>query len=271
MSNAIEQYLVFKSDKEKKDIISFLENKELYIDDLTLESMTNVISAAKNNLNEELKELANYKSDFFKNRIYASIIKAKNEKINNLIDMYNQANSYNKTQFVNNVVTFKNITTVDNLKLEIDDFNYDIPINFQFVLYSYDGEIITKDIIPFNYSGLYSEYINLEETEEPKSVFTVSNKNNLYFYSCVYTSNGFTLGTEIKLEKNKHYSFDNEGHLVFDKNVMEYSEILIKYQPNENAYEINLYKRLYKIELIAINDKIDFNRNLKKRLVMFND
>lgn len=270
--NITEQYLVFKSSEEKQDIINYLNTKQLYIKDLTLESITNVISAAKNNLNEELKELVNYKSDFVKNQIYTSIINARNEKINKLIDLYNKSNSYNKIQFVNDTITFKNITTVDNLKLEIENFNYDVPINFELILYCYDGEIISKNIIPFNYSGLYSEYINLTETEEAKSIFTVSNKNNIYFYSCTYTEKGFSLGTEIILEKNKDYSFDSEGHLVFDKTSLEYKEILIKYQPNENSYEItNLFKRLYKIELIVNNDKINFNGNLQKRLVMFNE
>lgn len=267
----IEQYLVFKSEDEKKDIITYLNNKTLYINDLTLESITNVISAAKNNLNEELKELVNYESDFFQNRIYTSVINAKNLKINNLIDMYNQSNSYNKINFVNNLVNFKNITTIDNLKLEIENFNYDIPISFQLVLYCYDGEIISKNIIPFNYSGIYTEYINLKENNA-ESIFSVSNKNNLYFYSCSYTNKGFTLGSEIILEKNKDYSFDKNGKIIFDKNIIQYKEFIIKYQPNENAYEINnLLKRLYKIELIVNNDKMNVNENLKKRLVLFNE
>lgn len=267
--NLTEQYLIFKSEQEKQDIVNYLNTKQLYINDLTLESMTNVVSAAKNNLNEELKELMQYKSDFINSRIYTSIINARNEKINKLIDMYNQSNSYNKIQFVNNVINFSNITTVDNLKLEIENFNYDIPMNFQFVLYGYDGEIITKDIIPFNYSGLYSEYINLS-LDEPKSIFSAANKNNIYFYSCTYTDKGFSLGTEIKLERNKDYSFDNNGHIVFDKEIMQYKEILIKYQPNENAYEItDILKRLYKIELTINNDKMNLNDKFKKRLVMF--
>lgn len=269
--NSIKQYLIFKNEKEKNDIINYLNVKKLYIDDLTLESMTNVISACKNNLNEELKEMLNYKSDFVKSRIYTSIINAKNEKINKLIDMYNESNSYNKIQFVNNVINFKSITTVDDLKLEIENFNYDFPINFQFVLYGYDGEIITKDIIPFNYSGLYSEYIDIN-SDNISTVFPVSNKNNIYFYSCSYTDKGFSLGSEIKLKKNKDYAFDNNGKIVFDKDVMQYKEIIIKYQPNENAYEIkDILKRLYKIELIVNNDKMNVNDKFKKRLVMFND
>lgn len=265
-----EDYLIFKSEEEKKDILSYLNEKKLYINDYTLESMTNVISAAKNNLNEELKEISMYKSDFINNRIYTSIIKARNNKINNLIDMYNQSNSYNKIQFVDNKINFQSITTLDNLKLEIDSFNYDIPVNFQLVLYSYDGEIIQRNIIPFNYSGLYSEYINLKESEVPQTIFSVSNKDNIYFYSCNYTENNFSLGNEIKLTKNKDYSFDSNGRLIFDKNTVQHSEILVTYQPNENAYEItDLVKKLYKIELIAINDKMNINVKLKKRLVIF--
>lgn len=269
--NLTEQYLIFKSEKEKNDIVNYLNTKELYIDDFTLESMTNVISAAKNNLNEELKELMQYKSDFVKSRIYTSIINAKNEKINKLIDMYNESNSYNKIQFTNNVIDFKSITTVDDLKLEIENFNYDIPMNFQFVMYSYDGEIITKDIIPFNYSGLYSEYIDIN-SDVLESIFSVSNKNNIYFYSCSYTEKGFTLGSEIKLEKNKDYAFDKNGKIVFDKESIQHKEFIIKYQPNENAYEIkDIFKRLYKIELIVNNDKMNVNEKFKKKLVMFND
>lgn len=267
--NLTEQYLIFKSDEEKKDIVNYLNTKQLYINDLTLESMTNVISSAKNNLNEELKELMQYKSDFINSRIYTSIINAQNEKINKLIDMYNQSNSYNKIQFINNVINFSSITTVDNLKLEIENFNYDIPINFELILYSYDGEMIVKNIIPFNYSGLYSEYINIDY-DEPISLFSVSNKNNIYFYSCTYNEKGFTLGSEIKLEKNKDYAFDKDGKIVFDKNSMQHKEILIKYQPNENAYEItDIFKRLYKIELTVNNDKMNLNGKFKKRLVMF--
>lgn len=265
-------FFIFKSEKEKQDILNYINTKKLYIDDLTLESMTNVISAAKNNLNEELKELMQYKSDFVQSRIYTSIIDAKNEKISKLIDMYNQSNSYNKMQFVNNVIVFPNITSVDDLKLEIDNFNYDIPINFQLVLYSYDGEIITKNIIPFNYSGLYTEYINMNEQSQPKSIFSVSNKNNIFFYSCIYTNKGFTLGSEIHLIKNKDYSFDNNGNIIFDKEIIQHKEIIIKYQPNENAYELrDIFKRLYKIELIVNNDKMNINEKMKKRLVMFNE
>lgn len=269
--NLTEQYLVFKSEKEKRDIINYLNTKQLYIDDLTLESMTNLISAAKNNLNEELKELMQYKSDFVKSRIYTSIIDARNDKINKLIDMYNESNSYNKIQFINNIINFKSITTVDDLKLEIENFNYDIPMNFQFIMYSYDGEIITKDIIPFNYSGLYSEYINIK-SDNLKTIFSVSNKNNVYFYSCNYTNKGFSLGSEIKLQKNKDYSFDNSGRIVFDKDIIQHKEIIVKYQPNENAYEIkDIFKRLYKIELIVNNDKMNVNEKFKKKLVMFSD
>lgn len=269
--NLVEQYLIFKNEKEKNDIINYLNTKKLYIDDFTLESMTNVISAAKNNLNEELKELMQYKSDFVKSRIYTSIIDARNEKINKLIDMYNQSNSYNKIQFINNVIEFGSITTVDDLKLEIENFNYDIPMSFQFVLYSYDGEIIRKNIIPFNYSGLYTEYINIK-SGDLQSLFSVSNKNNIYFYSCSYNNKSFTLGTEIKLEKNKDYSFDSSGKIIFDSEAIQHKEIIIKYQPNENAYEIkDIFKRLYKIELIVNNDKMNVNENFKKRLVMFND
>lgn len=267
----IEKYLVFKNEKEKKDIIQYLNEKKLFIDDLTMESMINVVSAAKNNLNEELSELANYKSDFFQNRIYASIINAKNQKINNLINMYNQSNSYNKINFKNNIINFNNITTIDNIKLEIDNFNYDIPINFELIFYCYDGEIIKKNIIPFNYSGIYSEYVDLSDPN-PQSIFSVANKNNLYFYSCNYSDKGFSLGTEVFLSKNKDYSFDSNGRIIFDKNKMEHKQIIVKYQPNENAYEINhLLKRLYKIELIINNDKMDINENLNKRLVLFNE
>ena len=267
-----EEYLIFKSPEEKKDIINFLNNKQLQIKDLTIESLINIISCAKSNLNEELKKLVAYKPDFINNQVYSSIIDAKNNKISKLVDLYNNSNSYNKLLFKDNTINFSNITTIDSVKLEIDNFSYDIPLNFQLVMYAYDGEIIYRNIIPFNFSGIYSEYIDLKNSESSSSLFTVSNKNNIYFYSCVYTKDKFELGRELNLKYNKDYSFDKEGHLIFDKEQTEYDEVVIMYQPNENAFEItNLLKRLYKIELIVDNDKIDINRNFTKRLVLFND
>lgn len=266
-----QEYLIFKSPEEKAHILSYLNDKKLFIDDLTIESLINVVSAAKSNLNEELKEIANYKPDFTINQVYSSIINAHNKKINKLVDLYNNSNSYNKINFKDNVITFSNITTINSVKLEVDNFSYDIPIQFELIFYTYDNEIIKKNIIPFNFSGIYSEYIDLSTSEMPTSVFSVSNKNNLYFYSCSYSQNKFQLGNEISLEYNKDYSFDKNGKIVFDKEECEHNEILIMYQPNENAFELDIFKKIYKIELIPINDKIEINHMLKKRLVFFND
>ena len=48
--NLTEQYLIFKSEKEKNDIVNYLNTKELYIDNFTLESMTNVITVSYTHL-----------------------------------------------------------------------------------------------------------------------------------------------------------------------------------------------------------------------------
>lgn len=267
--HSTEEFLIFKSENEKNKIIDFLTNKKISIDDLTVESIVNSVSAAKNNLNEELKNLLQYKFESYNSNLYSSIIQAKNNQIDNLISLYNGSNYFNKTTFVNDIIEFNSITTIEKVKLEIDNFDYFIPINLSLNFYTYDGEIITKNIVPFDYNGLYNEYFEIKNNT--KSLFKVANKNNLYFYTCIYNDKGFSLGSEIKLEKNIEYSFDKDGYLILDSSKIPHAEILVKYQPNENSFELTINKRCSKIELVSDNDKLGIKNKLIKRLVLFDE
>lgn len=133
------EFLLFKTDEEKTKIKKALSNKQLKIDKLNIEDLINTLSCAKNNLNEELKKVLNYKIDPYNVNIYTSIIEAKNNHIDNLISLYNNSNVYNKIKFKNNVIEFSSITTIENVKLKIEGFDYGIPIEFNLIFYTYDG------------------------------------------------------------------------------------------------------------------------------------
>lgn len=133
------EFLLFKTDEEKTKIKKALSNKQLKIDKLNIEDLINTLSCAKNNLNEELKKVLNYKIDPYNVNIYTSIIEAKNNHIDNLISLYNNSNVYNKIKFKNNVIEFSSITTIENVKLKIEGFDYRIPIEFNLIFYTYDG------------------------------------------------------------------------------------------------------------------------------------
>ena len=268
MVHTTDDFLLFKTDEEKTKIRSALTNKQLKLDNLTIEDLINTLSCAKNNLNEELRIVLNYKIDPYNVNIYTSIIEAKNNHIDNLINLYNNSNTYNKIKFKDNIINFSTITTIEKIKLEIEGFDYSIPLEFNLIFYTYDGEIIKKEILPYDYDGLYNEYFVIDEKNQ--SIFPVANKNNIYIYSCTYNNNRFEIGNELtELKKNVDYSFDFNGYLIFDKDRIHHKEILVKYQPNKNSFELNINKRCKKIELEVINDKLNIQDKFTKELVLF--
>lgn len=261
----MEAFLNFKTKKEKDDIIKWLTLKQISCDEITIENLVNIISSCKNNLNEEIRycsELTDFKNN---DTLYKNIIYAKNQKISNLIDMYNDSNTYNKIMFKDNVIKFSKTTFIKKIKLDIENFNYDIPIQYKIVFYTYDGEIIEHNIIPYNYNGLFNEYLpkNIDKT-----TFKVANKDSIFVYNCIYNYKGFTLGKELKLKRKLQYDFDN-GYLIFDRNKIDDEEIFVKYQPNEDAFEFDINKKIVKIELKVMNDKLDSDKKYQKKLVMF--
>lgn len=268
MTHTTNDFLLFKTNKEKTKIKSALTDKQLKLDNLTIEDLINTLSCAKNNFNEELRKVSNYNIETYNANIYTSIIDAKNKHIDNLINLYNNSNAYNKIKFNNNLIEFSTITTIENVKLEIEGFDYSIPLEFNLNFYTYDGEILKKEILPYDYDGLYNEYFLL--SEKNKSIFPVANKNNIYIYSCTYGNKKFEIGNELtELEKNIDYSYDLNGYLVLDNERIHHKEILIKYQPNKNSFEIPINKRCRKIELEVLNDKLNINNKFTKELVLF--
>lgn len=261
----LEEFLKFKSEKEKKDILQWLTIKNIKCEEITIENLVNIISCCKNNLNEEIKyceQLTGLKS---KDSLYNTIVKAKNNKLDYLIDLYNDSNTYNKITFKNNSITFSKTTFLKKIKLEIDSFDYSVPINYSISFFTYDGEEVVYNIIPYNYNGLFTEYIGEGVSQ---SLFKVANKNTIYFYNCTYNENGFVLGKELSLEKKVAYDFQN-GYIVFDRDKIDDKELFIKYQPNQNSFEFDINKKIIKIDIKAINDKMDIDKNYTKRLVIF--
>ena len=257
-------YFNFKTDKEKSDIKKWITEKEISCDYINIENIINIISCCKTNLNEEISYCLNLQNTKKNNNLFTSIINSKNKKIDNLIDLYNNSNSYNKIYFNDNKIEFSKTNFIKSVKIEFDNFDYFYPISYKMIVHTYDKTIYEYDILPFNYSGLYSEFFDEEKNE---STFKVSNKNTIYIYNCIYNNDYFQLGTELSLKYNYHYTFKDD-YLILDRELITDKQLVIKYQPGENSFEFDLNKKIVKIELKAIDDKLNIEKKIKKKLVI---
>lgn len=262
-----EEIFLLKSPEEKNNIKHMIQEKTLEMKEFTLESFLNAISVGKILLNDTIKDTLELPKVVTKKNLYNSVIQAKNEKIDYLIDLYNSANTYNRIKFIENKIQFSKITQIHRVKLEIENFNYDIPVRYALKTYSYDGEINTYNIIPFGFNGIYGEYLELDK--ENSTSFNINNKTNIYFYTCHYDSKKFNIGTEIHLEYDLDYVFDENGKIIIDTNRVKHKELLLKYQPGENVFDVKIDKKLYAIEIIAFNDKLGIDKKTKKSLVIY--
>ena len=249
----IKDFMNLKSKEEKELIERQLLNKKLELKNLNLENLIDLISVAKTNLNSEI-------DDFLK----LNIIKAKNKKIDKLVLNYNDGISNNKIDFKNNKILFENIKQINKVKIEIENIETDISLSYLLKVNTFDGENLNYNIIPYNHDGLFSEYFEL--LKKNKSNFEITNKENIYFYSCIFNDKNFKLGNELNLKYNTDYSFEN-NKLYFSENI-KYDEIIVKYLPSFNSYEVNVNKKVRTIELVALNDKNGIDLKIKKSLVI---
>lgn len=267
MEKSTEFFLSLLSDNEKDKIKKWLSTKKIEIDEITIDEMINSMSSLKQLLNEEISYCSMLSDIDFNINLSSALISAKETKIDKLIDIYNNSNTYNKTKFnEKNEINFEKITTLKKVSLEIDDFDYETPVKISIIFTTHDGEIITKDIIPYNYNGLYKELIKTSEFTTTK--FKVANKDNIYFYTCEVGKDYFVMGKEIKLTLKKDYDFDLDGRLVFVGSRLSNQHIVMMYQPNENAYEIDINKKITGVALNFENDITGFVKNKEKRLVI---
>lgn len=266
-NNTIEYFLRITNNKEKEKIKKWLTEKKIKIDEITLSDLCNSISCLKQTINEEVKYCSGITKPEINKNLSAALVAAKESKIDNLVDIFNNNNTYNKTQFSEeNKISFDKITTVKKASLEIENFDYECPITISLVFSTNDGEVVAADIIPYDYNGLYKELVEFKELN--KSKFKVANKNNIYFYTCDFGDGYFVMGKEIKLIKGKDYDYDLNGYLVFIGSRLENQNIILMYQPNENAYEVKIDKKLVSVDLVIENDFTGFTTNKIKRLVV---
>ncbi|MGL5716497.1 MAG: hypothetical protein ACRCXX_14270 [Cetobacterium sp.] len=262
-----EFYLSLASQKSKDTIRKWLISKDIQIEEITLDEMANSISSLKQLLNEEVKFCSQITVDDFGLNLSSALIVAKENKIDKLIDIYNSSNTYNKTQFNDrDEIDFSKITTLKVASVEIDDFDYECPVGINIIFTTHDGEITSKNIIPYNYNGLYKELIEVEEFASSK--FKVANKDNIYFYTCEVGDGYFVLGKEANLTIKKDYDFDISGNLIFLGNKYAKQKLVLFYQPNENAYEIEVDKKIISVALEITNDFTGFMKKKTKRLVV---
>ncbi|MGL5716655.1 hypothetical protein [Cetobacterium sp.] len=263
----IENIIKSKSKEEKEKIAKMLETKVIDFTSLTREDLINCISGAKVNLNDMFSNCSNLKTINFSNVNEATIF-AKSQKIDNMISYYNNSNTFTTYTFKNNLVTFDTLKKIKKLQLNIENFNYELPLEFKIKIYCSDKSVIEEDIVPFNYNGLYNEFFI--PTEKIISTFITSNRNNILFYSCLYTNKKFEIGNELDLEKNKDYSFNKEGKILINNKFIKNENLLIKYQPTTEAFEIEINKMVSKIELIISNDLLKVEDQLEKKIEVFN-
>ena len=260
----IKDFINLKSKEEKESIEKQLLNKKLELKSLTIENLIDLISIAKTNLNSEIDDFLKVEKADALNNLFINIIKAKNEKIDKLVLNYNNGISNNKIDFKNNKILFENIKQINKVKIEIENIETDINLSYLLKVNTFDGESLSYNIIPYNHDGLFSEYFEL--IKKNKSNFEITNKENIYFYSCIYNNKIFKLGNELNLKYNKDYSFEN-NKLYFSENI-KFDEIIVKYLPSFNSYEVNIDKKIRTIELIALNDKNGIDQKIKKSLVI---
>ena len=266
-NNTVEYFLKITNNKKKQKIKTWLKEKRISIDEITLSDLCNSISCLKQLINEEVKYCSTIIKPEVNKNLLAALITAKENKIDKLVDIFNNNNTYNKTQFSEDgKISFKKITTIKEASLEIENFDYECPVTITLVFNTNDGEVIASNVIPYDYNGLYKELVQVKEFS--KSRFKVANKSNIYFYSCDFGDGYFQMGKEIKLTQGKDYDYDLDGYLVFLGSRLDDQNILIMYQPNENAYEIQIDKKLISVELVIENDFTNFTKNKIKRLVI---
>lgn len=261
----MQNFLNFKSEEERQKILNWITSKNITCDSMNIENLVNIISCCKTNLNEEISYCINLPDLNNKlNNLYVSSIKSKNKKLDGLVDLYNSSNTYNKINFVDNIINFYKTTHINKIKIEFENFDFFYPLSYKMNVYTYDQIKLIYDILPYNYYGLYSEYF---DSKKDKSIFKVANKNTFYIYDCVYNNNGFQLGEELSLQLNYHYGFKDD-YLILDRDLIKEKDLIIKYQPAENSFEFAINKKIIKIELEVINDKLNLDKKIKKKLVI---
>ncbi|MGL6101289.1 MAG: hypothetical protein ACRC0G_16920, partial [Fusobacteriaceae bacterium] len=226
MENSSEFFLRITSSENKAKIKKWINEKYIQIDDITLEDLTNSISCLKQLVNEEIKFCSGVIKPEVSKNLSSALITAKENKIDKLVDIFNNNNTHNKTQFSQeNKITFEKITTIKRASLEIESFDYETPIDIKLVFNTNDGEVLMYDVIPYDYNGLYKELLVFEEFNTTR--FKVANKDNLYFYTCEYGEDYFVMGKEIKFQRRKDYDFDFDGKLVFMGNRLEKQNVVV--------------------------------------------
>ena len=256
----------FLSESEKDKVLNSINTGEVTCEKMNIEALINMVSCVKSSLNTEISYCNMLNKIQYNSNLFSSIINAKNRKIDHLVDLYNNANTFNKVHFRNNEISFDKPTYLKNIKVEMDNFSFEYPILYKMFLYAGESQIMELDIIPYNYNGLYKEYF---DKDKKQTTFKVCNKNTLYVYDCIYSDQGLVLGKELNLKYNKEFGFSTDGHLVLDRQLIESNELLVMYQPNENSFEFDINKKVEKIIIKPINDKKGIDHLIEKRLVMF--
>jgi hypothetical protein len=262
----LERIIKIKNSSEKQQISDWISNKEIELEDISIKSVINAVSAAKSLLNSSLQQCLNLTEEQYQSNFYVQSLESKKNKVDGLIDLYNDAQLYNKYVFTDEVITFDYPTYISTVTLEIDSFNFSLPINFTLKLWDHSGNVTESKIIPFNYSGLYSEYVDLDTTSTlrfPPSVYS-----SLYFYNVIYSADGFSVGNVMTFTNGAEYEISNDGTLYFKRESIGNTDLLVKYQPSYNGFEIDVNKKIIKAELVAENDFTNIAPGYTKRLVV---
>ncbi|MGL4999484.1 MAG: hypothetical protein ACRC5T_10995 [Cetobacterium sp.] len=259
-----EKYILSQEEGNKRHILSMLENKEVYIKTLSFDALSNAISSAKNILNEELASCLDFK-DVESSNLYEQLILAKSEKIDKMIDLYNISSTLNSFKFKDGKIVFDSLKKVKTVKLYLEGFNYDYPINFVLKITKSNGTIVEEVIVPFDYKGVYTEIIKIKENEN-FSLTKPSNRDNILFYNCILTNETFQIGNLLNYKLREHYSFNKEGYIEIDSKRVPEKVVLLRYQPNSSFFELNINDIVSEIGIFPINDDLNIFKKIEARV-----
>ncbi|MGL5715923.1 MAG: hypothetical protein ACRCX2_23105, partial [Paraclostridium sp.] len=101
-NNTTEFFLRLTDNSEKEKIKKWINEKNIQISDITVSELSNSISCLKQLLNEEVKFCSGIVKPEVNKNLSSALVTAKENKIDKLVDIFNNNNTHNKTQFPEN-------------------------------------------------------------------------------------------------------------------------------------------------------------------------
>ena len=264
----IKKILLGKTEEQKQKIITWSIGNCVDLEALSRREIVDAISMQKTFLNSSLSfsgSLADPMPMPAEGSFYENFLKAKKEKIDGLVDMYNSSVASGKYAFDSGGnIYFGYPKKINSVRLEVDNYNFTIPVRFKVTLDYYGKEAESFYIIPFNFSGIYGEFVDLSETDS--TLFKASEFNHFYVYKAFYSESTYSIGSRLSFEEGLHYNVVN-NKIYFEKENIGV-DFVIKYLPSTNAFEFFPKEKVSSIHLEVEGDLLKNTLGLTKKVVL---